>query len=250
MIDRKKLFDGLHVAPFTGGMSQGQVDGINAILDCWDATYRVQDPLFVSYSLATVYWETAKTMQPIEEYGKGAGHPYGLPTGPWHKVYDGRGYVQLTWQANYAHASKRLGELGLFVDLEKNPELAMQPDIAARILVIGMVEGWFTGKKLGDYFSHPPADPINARRIINGTDNANTIAHIYSQFQTAIAGAWVATVPPITTPPTHVPVPSTPIAQQAPKPPVALPVPYSEGPLAAILRLLITLLTTLFPRKV
>ena len=175
MIDHKKLYEGLRIAPFVGGLSLGQVAGINAILDCWEATYRILDPRFIACSLATTYWETDKTMQPIEEYGHGHGRSYGTATGPWHQVYDGRGDVQLTWEANYAHATKRLRELGVIdasVDLEKNPELALRPDIAAKILVVGMVEGWFTGKKLGDYFNTMTNDPVGSRRIINGTDLA------------------------------------------------------------------------------
>ncbi len=84
-------------------------------------------------------------MQPIEEIGKGKGRTYG-PTGFW-----GRGYVQLTWETNYAKATKRLRELGLIdadVDFVKTPDLVMKPEYALPILFVGMNEGWFTGRKL------------------------------------------------------------------------------------------------------
>lgn len=131
-----------------------------------------------AYLLATVYHETAHTMRPIEEYGHGRGHAYGVPTGPWHKVYDGNGDVQLTWERNYIFATKRLHALGLFpdVDLDKNPELARRDDVAAAIAVIGMKEGWFTGKKLADYIDLKHSDFVNARRIINAMDRAVLIA--------------------------------------------------------------------------
>jgi hypothetical protein len=35
-------------------------------------------------------------MQPIEEYGKGRGMPYGKPDPTTGQVYYGRGFVQLT----------------------------------------------------------------------------------------------------------------------------------------------------------
>ncbi len=64
-----------------------QVQGMDAIFDACPAALPT-DPL--AYVLATTIHETARTMQPIEEYGRGKGRAYG-PTGFW-----GRGFVQLT----------------------------------------------------------------------------------------------------------------------------------------------------------
>lgn len=44
--------------------------------------------------------------------------------------YHGRGFIQLTGKWNYENASKKFG-----VDLVKNPDLAMNPDIAAKIAI-------------------------------------------------------------------------------------------------------------------
>jgi predicted chitinase/Ca2+-binding EF-hand superfamily protein len=44
--------------------------------------------------------------------------------------FRGRGYIQLTGRSNYRYYGKKLG-----VDLENNPDLALRPDIAARIVV-------------------------------------------------------------------------------------------------------------------
>jgi hypothetical protein len=86
-------------------------------------------------------------------------------------VYYGRGFVQLTWYDNYVRMGKELG-----VDLASYPDLALQPAIAAQILVVGMVKGMFTGKKLSDYISNDGMnDYWNARRIVNGTDRAQLI---------------------------------------------------------------------------
>lgn len=183
-LDRKIFLDGIRHGPFPGTLTQGQVDGMNALLDAIDK-HGFIDPRWSAYMLATVYHETAHTMQPIEEYGHGRGRVYGKPTGPWGCVYDGRGDVQLTWEANYIHATKRLRELGAIdstIDLDRNPDLAMRPDIAAAIMIYGMVEGWFTHKRLADYIHGQTTDFIGARRIINGTDRAQLIAGYAQQF--------------------------------------------------------------------
>jgi len=44
--------------------------------------------------------------------------------------YKGRGYLQLTGRANYRYYGQKLG-----LDLERNPDLALRPDVAARVLV-------------------------------------------------------------------------------------------------------------------
>lgn len=119
-----------------------------------------------AYVLATAYHETAHTMKPVREYG---GEKY-LRSKKYYP-YVGMGYVQLTWLANYQKASKKLG-----VDFVSSPALLLKPQHAAKILVIGMVEGWFTGKKLSDYITLSKSDFKGARRIINGTDKAALIA--------------------------------------------------------------------------
>ena len=63
------------------------------------------------------------------------------------KRYMGRGYIQITGRANYRRYGKKLG-----IDLENNPELAEQPDIAARVAV----EYWKTDVRpmVGDDWSN------------------------------------------------------------------------------------------------
>ena len=46
---------------------------------------------------------------------------------------------------------------------------------ATIILFLGMMEGWFTGKKLATYFNTTTEDWLNARKIINGLDKADLI---------------------------------------------------------------------------
>src|SRR5258708_1670261 len=97
-VDRSGFFPRIRATVFRGFMNQSQVDGLNFLLDEWDG--EPSDRSFLAYMLATVFHETDATMQPIAEYGKGHGQPYGIvqPNG---QRYYGRGYVQLTWPNNY-----------------------------------------------------------------------------------------------------------------------------------------------------
>lgn len=157
---------------------------------------------FTAYALATAYHETAATMQPIKEYGGRSyfmenydvtgknpdrARKHGNTAVGDGARYFGRGYVQLTWRVNYAKAEKELG-----YKLVSNPDLALDPKIAAAIMVRGMQEGWFTGKKLAHYFDCPLATRAQfagARKIINGTDKAELIAGYALKFQDALATA-------------------------------------------------------------
>jgi hypothetical protein len=129
-----------------------------------------------AYVLATAYWETARTMRPVREYG---GEAY-LRQKPYYP-YVGMGYVQLTWEANYRRASEELG-----VDFVAQPEKLLEAKFAVKILVIGMLEGWFTGKKLSDYVTLQKSDFLNARRIVNGVDRKAEIAAFATQYDQAL----------------------------------------------------------------
>jgi putative chitinase len=103
------------------------------------------------------------------------------------KMYRGRGRVMLTWLNNYRHLSNRLNEVyGMNVDLVANPELANDQLISYRIMVLGMVEGAFTSRRLSDYINGPKCDYINARRIINGTDRDDEIANLARRWEGVI----------------------------------------------------------------
>lgn len=133
----------------------------------------------LAYTLATAYHETAHTMKPVREYG---GETY-LKSKKYYP-YVGMGYVQLTWDYNYKKAGDKLG-----VNFLKNPKLLLEPKYAAPIIVIGMKEGWFTGKKLSDYITLSKSDFVNARRIVNGTDRANDIANLAKEYDKILLSA-------------------------------------------------------------
>lgn len=187
--DRTALFAGLRGLLFSP-LAQTQVDGIDAILGTWEGHPNdFADRRHLSYCLATAYHETDRKMQPIAEYGHGHGKPYGKPQGPYNKLYYGRGLVQLTWYDNYVKAQVELYHLGIKLDLVRDPDSALSPNGASEILLYGMTRGWFTGKKLTNYFNHAASDPVGARHIVNGTDKAAQIAIYYSLFDKALIGA-------------------------------------------------------------
>ena len=162
MIDRKEFYSQLRATLVKGGLNQAQVDGFEAILDEWEKR-NLQDLRWLAYIMATAWHETAQRMQPIEEFGRGRGKAY-APT------YYGRGFVQITWERNYAKLSDVID-----VDLVTHPEKALEMDNAIQILFVGMIDGLFTGKALSDYFGRN-ADWRGARAIVNGKDRAAEIA--------------------------------------------------------------------------
>ena len=184
-----------------GKLTQSQVDEINFIVSEFNKDKSISYPQ-AAYMLATAWHETATRMLPIEEYGQGKNRTYGT----WYRnsigalysftdgskcsaylhsdypyLYYGRGYVQLTWYFNYENASKKIG-----VDFLKNPDLVMDKNYAVKIMIQGMKEGWFTGRKLSDYIHQSKKDYEGARRIINGTDKAKLIAGYAETFEKAL----------------------------------------------------------------
>ncbi len=173
---------------FGGTLSQSQVDGLNTLLDATEG----QPKPVRAYLLATTFHETAGTMQPIHERGSrsyfdkyDAGTSIGRRLGNVRQgdgyEFRGRGYVQITGRANYEKASHKLG-----ADFITDPAKALNPRWAAQILIRGSNEGWFTGKKLGDYLTPTKKDYRNARRVINGTDRAGLIAGYARKFEAAL----------------------------------------------------------------
>jgi putative chitinase len=173
-LNRDFFFHYVRLHLFGGSLKQSQVEGLTAIIDYWDAGYSGKDDRWLAYMFATAHHETDRKFQAIEEYGKGKGHSYA--------PYYGRGLVQLTWDYNYKKMGERFG-----VDLFDHPELALDLDLAVKIMFYGMMNGSFTGKKLSDYFNATKEDWVSARRIINGLDKANLIAGYGHQYYAAIS---------------------------------------------------------------
>lgn len=169
---------------FGGALSLSQVDGINALMA--EGKKRGVSVPVMAYILATAFHETARTMQAIEEYGRGKGRPYGRKDKATGHAYYGRGHVQLTWKENYEKMGARLG-----VDLVGDPALALSLPVSVQVIFEGMLNGMFTGRKVGDYISDKAKDYRNARRVVNGTDRADTIAGYARDFEAALhAAGW------------------------------------------------------------
>ena len=203
MIDRRFFFDGVRRPLFGGRLRQAQVDGMTAILDRWERGMPEGDLRFLAYMLATAHHETGRTMQAVRETFAAtdaaaisrlerafrAGRLRGVRTPYWRRDADGkswlgRGLVQLTHRENYARMSAETG-----IDLVADPEKAMELDVAAAILVVGMVKGCFTGRRLADCFSAGKEDWNGARRIVNGMDRAALIGTYGKAYRGALRRA-------------------------------------------------------------
>ena len=95
--------------------------------------------------------------------------------------YRGRGLVHLTWKKNYQKAKDYFG-----IDFVGSPDEAAGFENSVPIMIWGMKEGIFTGKKLGDYVNNTTKDYEGARRVINGSDQMALIASYAVKFETIL----------------------------------------------------------------
>ncbi|AWV18825.1 hypothetical protein A3862_27485 [Methylobacterium sp. XJLW] len=268
-LDRKAFFAAVRRSPFAG-LSQAQVDGLNAMLDMAPPLMPTLD---LAYSLGTTHHETGGAMAPrIENLNytsaariravwpsrfasEAAAAPYVRnPQALANKVYGGRmgntqpndgwdfrgmGLVQSTGRDNARRATKRLRELGYLTadqDLEQTPTLMLNPDIAAAMLFVGLSEGWYTGKKLSDYFGGGRDNPVGARAMVNADVNGAAVAVLHRAFLNALQSAGhvpggvaaAVPIPPVET----APLPPAAVAPTPPGPP-APSQPASSGGLSS-----------------
>ena len=98
--------------------------------------------------------------------------------------------MQLTWDYNYRNMGKVLGNRLLY-----EPELALDADVAYGIMSYGMRNGSFTGARLSRFINGDTCDYVNARKIINGLDQAERIAGYAQKLETVLRASVVAAVP-------------------------------------------------------
>jgi Chitinase class I len=238
LLDSKVFYDSIRKSLFNGKLTEAKVQGIEGILS---AMNRVGDGDIdtLAYALASAYHETGSRMVPVREgfatTDAGARRAvnnlaakrgpnssvakYAKPTGPYGHVYYGRGHVQLTWMENYERSSADAG-----VDLVKNPDAMLDPEISARVLIRGLMDGRWNGQGKGIDFYEGEDDFLNdaeaaeARRTVNVKDKATLIAGYHRKFYNALkAAGWKATNPkPVVKP--SVPTPSKPEATAKPQP--------------------------------
>lgn len=191
-VDRAKFFTAFR--PQFGSLKESQVQGYDAIFDYWDKS-NLTDNRWLAYVLATAFHETGRELQPVREgfcssdqgsinavtslFNRGIiGENYALREANG-QSYFGRGLVQITFGDNY----KRLGQaIGIGNDLYDNPSLALNMEIAVKILFKGMIDGSYTSHSLRKYFFEDRTDWVNARKIINRLDKADLIADYGQKF--------------------------------------------------------------------
>lgn len=211
-MNRSAFYASVRSSLFGGKLAQGQVKGMETILNKWQAD-GLPDTRWLAYMLATAYHETGQTIAPVTEnlnysaaglrrtFGKYfktdaiakayarqperiANRAYADRIGNGNEAsgdgwrYRGRGLVQITGRENY----RKFG-------IENSPGDATIDAVATRIMFDGMIAGTFTTLKLSDFFNDRTTDWRNARRIINGTDRASDIAEIAKKFHAAILAA-------------------------------------------------------------
>ncbi|WP_273794713.1 chitinase [Brucella intermedia] len=206
------FFSYIRRAPFGGRLTQGQIDGINAILA--ESEKRGTPDEHTAYMLATAFHETGGKIQPVRENmnyttaaqirktwpsrfkNNAAAEPYvRQPQKLANEVYGGRlgntepndgwfyrgdGLPQITGKSNF----RKFGVM---------PGMNLLTSV--RVMFDGMTKGMFTGKKLGDYFSGGANDPVGARAVVNMTDKAKLIAGYHKNFLDAIGAANAAEQP-------------------------------------------------------
>jgi hypothetical protein len=258
-MDRPTFYNEVRKTLFNGALTQAQVAGTDAILDVWNSTPHYTNTPFLAYVLATAYHETGRSMQPVIETQRAndlnrpsvdtairrldtayaTGKLKGVKRTYWRKDANGRswlgrGHTQVTHEENYA----RVQALSKF-PIHDNPDLMFDLKTSASIHVMGMLNGWWTGKKLSDYqTARYGYDYEDARRIVNGTDKAREIAAYAKKFEEAIRLGWAAKrdapipAPTTTTPPPDVepPAPAAPTTISPPAPPDIEPVPPPPPP--------------------
>jgi predicted chitinase len=110
-------------------------------------------------AIATIAVETG-SFKPIPEYASGREYEGRQDLGNTHPGdgprYKGRGYIQLTGRANYHSYGAKLG-----LPLEDIPDLALQPDAAARIFA-----AYFSGRDIPGKAAR--GDWEGVRRAVNG----------------------------------------------------------------------------------
>ncbi|MGF7224152.1 hypothetical protein [Pantoea agglomerans] len=92
--------------------------------------------------------------------------------------YRGRGCVHLTWKNNYKKAQDKFD-----VNFVDSPDLAGDFKYAVPIMIWGMEEGMFSGKKLNGYINAGEINYVGSRYIINGQDQAPLIASYAKRFE-------------------------------------------------------------------
>lgn len=239
-MDRQKFFDTLRNDPVvwpTKRLSIACVSGMETLLLTQEKYLPEMALDAIAYNFATAYHETAHTMQPIMERGPTSYFDKYEPGTKLGKIlgntqpgdgyrFRGAGHVQNTGRANAEKSSSELNRrFQLNTDFVQFPEQRTDPTYSALCLFFGNAEGWWTGRRLGDFLDgldESDAEDIQeymqARRVVNGIDKRELIAQYAMSFERAFkAAGYAPTVKKPIVSPTKTDLVEA-IAHQIPKP--------------------------------
>jgi len=145
------------VTAATGAPAVNVATSLPLILAALDE-FHISTPHVQIAAAATVAVETGTFLPCIERLCSPVKQPaiYALQERYWSSGYYGRGFIQLTWLANYERYGKILGE-----QLVATPSLAAEPGIAARILAV-----FFKENHVDQYANN--TDWKRVRKAVNG----------------------------------------------------------------------------------
>ncbi len=188
-VDEEYFFSKVKKTMHARRLSQTQFETYLNLIRYFNTHPEITDRRWLAYVMATAWHETQ--LRPVREGFKKTDAaarkhvawmyrkhlivlPYHLPDPVTGHVYYGRGYVQLTWAVNY----KKLGAaIGMGDALYRNPDLVLKPEIASKVLFVGMIKGKFRyskrrhprgWQKLKLFFNDRASNWSGARNIING----------------------------------------------------------------------------------
>jgi hypothetical protein len=201
IIDRKFFWSNLTrpVRP----LNQSQVDNISKILDHYDQNnYEISLGGLASY-LGQCEHESAHTYAPIRERGgrnyfRYLIHKLGIDTMDEAWMFRGWGRIQTTGETNFITAVKLINKhygYQVFASAHRLGEWLLDPTHDKGLesdydLIVGFTcctKGLYTGKKFNDYIkSDGTYDLFNSRRVVNGLDQAMTLAQTSKVFYNAL----------------------------------------------------------------
>lgn len=181
----KMKFDHVKFIELCGGekLQAGQRDGLLFLLTSFENDEAMTDIRWIAYCFATIQRECGNTYQPIEEYGKGKGKPYGAIING--HAYYGRGYTQNTWIENYKMLTRAWNKQhpDRKLNFVTNPELLCVPEYAYWAMSYAMRTDAYTGVGLDEFIKGDKCDYLHCRKVINGMDHAAEIAKVAEWFE-------------------------------------------------------------------